>query len=328
MKEEQTEVKAPVSGQSVAQVLKKRRESLKLSLAQVELSTKIRGKYLVKLETGDHASLPNDIYTRGFVRNYASFLGLDAAAVVRQYLAERGGAIDAVPAGLLKPVKQRRLTLTPRLLILASLAVAVAGILGYLYLQFSALAAAPKLEVSAPPGDQVIYGSLIDVAGHAGGGSDVFINDSPVLSDGNGNFSGKLALQDGVNVVRISARNKVGKTTVVSRNILAHLPTPGAVTATVPAASFDGIAMAVNIIGAATGLVVEVDGKEVFRGTMLSGTAQAFKGASKIKITTTNAGSTNLAITNAVVAGKALSPLGKDGESKKDLEFAKDTNFQ
>ncbi|HSX48483.1 MAG TPA: RodZ domain-containing protein [Candidatus Nanoarchaeia archaeon] len=310
---------------SVAQTLKKKRQSLKLSLRDVELATKIRGKYLTKFETGDYGDIPNDIYTRGFIGNYAEFLGLDPKVVTKQYLAERG-EIEVAPVSLPKPVAQRRFILTPKIFILAGFLVASAAVVAYLYSQFSALAAPPQLEVTAPVADQVIYGSLIDVAGHAGGGSDVFINDSPILTDANGNFSDKLALQDGVNTVRIRAKNKVGKETVLTRNILAHLPTVDA-TASVPTAVYDGIAIGVTIKGSATGLVVSVDGKEVFKGTMLAGTAQTFKGVGKIVITTSNAGTTNLVITNQAVASKQLSPLGKDGEVKRDLEFAKDTQF-
>jgi cytoskeletal protein RodZ len=310
----------------VAQILKRRRQSLKLSLADVELATKIRGKYLVKLEAGDYDSLPNDIYTRGFVKNYAEFLGLDASEIEAQYLEERGG-IEAPVMRLLKPEADRRLALTPKLLVLGISLLLAAGVVAYLYSQFSALAAAPKLEVDVPAQDQVINGSVIDVAGRVGGGSDVFVNESPILVDGNGNFSTKLALQDGVNQIEITARNKVNKTTTVTRNILAHVPRMEE-TATVPAATFDGVAVGVTIKGGATGLVVTVDGKEAFNGTMLEGTAKVFKGASRVKITTTNAGTTNLVITNAVVVNKALSPLGSDGEIKRNLEFAKDTNFQ
>jgi cytoskeletal protein RodZ len=310
----------------VAQVLKKRRQALKLSLADVELSTKIRGKYLVKLEKGDYSGLPNDIYTRGFVRNYAAFLNLDVEGLERQYLQERG-AVDIPAVKLARPGPTRRLILTPKLTVLGAFLICAVGVVTYLYAQFTALAAAPKLDVSVPLADQEISGSLIDVAGHAGGGSDVFINDSPVLTDSDGNFSTKLALQDGVNQIKVTARNKVGKTTTVNRNVLAKLPNMEEA-ADVASATFDGVSVGVTIKGGATGLVVTVDGKEEFNGTMLDGTAKVFRAAGRIKITTTNAGNTNLVITNSAVVRKALSPLGKDGEVKRNLEFAKDTNFQ
>src|SRR5438046_1866585 len=94
--------KAPPS--SIGPLLKKRRAALKLNLADVELATKIRGKYLVRIEAGEWAALPNDIYTKGFVLKYADFLGLDGAAVVRQYLVERGGGVEQAAQNAPKPV--------------------------------------------------------------------------------------------------------------------------------------------------------------------------------------------------------------------------------
>ncbi|HSH31154.1 MAG TPA: RodZ domain-containing protein [Candidatus Saccharimonadales bacterium] len=322
MSEETSHHPAP----SIAQTLKQRRQRLKLSLAHVELATKIRGKYLVKLEAGDYAELPNDIYTRGFVAKYADFLGLEPDAVVQQYLSERGGRIEAAPTKLIHPVKSRRFTVTPKIMIAAVLLLATSAIVAYLSWQFTALAAAPKLEISSPSGDQVIGGSLVDVAGQVSPGADVLVNDSPILTDTDGRFSNKLALQQGINTITVVAKNKLGKTTTVTRSILAKPPKIAAAPASVPAAPFDGVAVGVTIKESTTWLVVDVDGKET-RVTMLPGTSQSFKGTSRIKLTTGNAGATSLTITNSVVAGKKLEPLGQDGEIKRNLEFTKDTNF-
>ena len=48
-----------------------------MDLFRVERDTKIRMKYLTAMEQGDFAELPADVYARGFLRNYASYLGLD-----------------------------------------------------------------------------------------------------------------------------------------------------------------------------------------------------------------------------------------------------------
>src|SRR5882672_7529558 len=80
---------------NVGQQLKARRQALRLSLAQVELDTKIRGKFLTALESGNYASLANDIYSRGFVQHYANHLGLNGALVAAEYVKERGGVAQA-----------------------------------------------------------------------------------------------------------------------------------------------------------------------------------------------------------------------------------------
>jgi cytoskeleton protein RodZ len=62
----------------VGAALKAARERLGLTLAQAEEATKIRHRFLQALEENDHTVLGGDIYVRGFLKNYATFLGLDS----------------------------------------------------------------------------------------------------------------------------------------------------------------------------------------------------------------------------------------------------------
>ncbi len=314
-------------------MLRKRRQSLKLSVADIEMATKIRGKFLTSLETCDYLALPNDIYSRGFVQCYADFLGLDGATVAMQFQNERGAKPKPTAPKKKAEVKSRRMFITPRLL-LAVLSLAIAGgIVAYLSYQFQGLSAAPRLSIISPSSDLVIDGSLTAISGSVAGGADVFVNDSPILVDAAGNFSDKLALQDGVNSIRITAKNRLGKTATITRSILAKVPkietTPVATAdASHPAGTIVGVQVVISIKGAATALIVEVDGKEEFRGTVVDGVVRTYKGTSTVKITTNNAGATSLKITNTIAADKLISPVGASGEIKRGLEFAKDTVIQ
>lgn len=310
---------------SIGGALKARRTSKGLTLKEVELATRIRGKYLVAIEADDYTQLPHDVYTRGFVQSYADFLQLDSGAIIDQYSQQRGKAEVALrrPSQRMRP----RITLTPRLLTGLASIIGGAAIATYLAWQLSALTAAPKLEVANPNKDQVLYGSLITVTGHVAGGADVFVNDSPILVDDNGNFTDAIALQDGVNSIHISAKNRLGKATIITRNVLAHVPKTDPASS-LPLAEFDGVAVSVQTQGGAATITIKVDGKETFKGTMLPGTILTFKGTSTVSVSTSNAGATNLIITNAVVANKNLGSLGANGQPKNDFEFAKDTQFQ
>jgi cytoskeletal protein RodZ len=309
---------------TVGQILKSKRTSLKLTLSQVELDTKIRGKYLTRIEADDYADLPNDIYTKGFVSKYADYLGLDAPEIMAKYAELRGGAVAAHQPAQVLPVTQRRWVLTPRLIVAATLGIVVLGVLGYLGWQFTSLAAAPDLQLTTPASDQTVNGNLITIAGHVGNGADVLVNQSPLLTDGNGNFSSELGLQQGVNTITITAQNKLGKTTTITRNILVQQGS----NVLVPTATFDGIAVGITIKGKATGMTVLVDNQQVFHGTMLVGTTQTFKGTGLISVTTDNGGATDIVVTNSVVSSKDLGAVGANGETKRNLEFAKDTKFQ
>src|SRR5213078_4826884 len=56
-----------------------------LDFPELEQATKIRGKYLRALEDEQFAVLPAQTYVKGFLRNYAEFLGLDGQLYVDEY---------------------------------------------------------------------------------------------------------------------------------------------------------------------------------------------------------------------------------------------------
>src|SRR6185369_17506162 len=105
--------------------------------------------------------------------------------------------------------------------------------------------------------DEAIAGGVLDVNGHTTPGSDISVNDSPVLTDTDGNFSEKVALQEGVNIIRVSSRSKLGKVSTVTRNVLAKLPKVDASQAVVPDKVIPGVAVAVSV-KEATSVVVLV----------------------------------------------------------------------
>jgi cytoskeletal protein RodZ len=65
--------------------LRQRREELGISLEQAEADTRIRARYLKALEAEDLDALPDPIVGRGFLRNYASYLRLDAEEAVARF---------------------------------------------------------------------------------------------------------------------------------------------------------------------------------------------------------------------------------------------------
>jgi len=70
---------------SIGEVLQRAREDMGATLEDVEKETKIRRKYIIALEKDNFDVLPGRVYVRGFLRNYARFLGMDGEALVNQY---------------------------------------------------------------------------------------------------------------------------------------------------------------------------------------------------------------------------------------------------
>ncbi len=69
----------------IGQVLSDARHRAGKSIKEVEFDTKIRAKYLEALEHDDFDNLPATIYTQGFIKTYANYLGLDPVPLVQQY---------------------------------------------------------------------------------------------------------------------------------------------------------------------------------------------------------------------------------------------------
>jgi transcriptional regulator with XRE-family HTH domain len=65
--------------------LRREREIRGISLKEIADSTKISKRFLDAIERNDHKTLPAPVFTRGFVREYARYLGLNADEMVNRY---------------------------------------------------------------------------------------------------------------------------------------------------------------------------------------------------------------------------------------------------
>lgn len=80
-------------------VLRERREAMGASLAEVEAATRIRQKYLAAMESDDWHLLPGEIVGRGFLRNYATYLGLDPTELVERRRVVADPSVTSTLAG-------------------------------------------------------------------------------------------------------------------------------------------------------------------------------------------------------------------------------------
>ncbi len=62
-----------------------KREEMHLSLKEVENATSIRQNYLESIEEGNSAHFLSPVYTIGFIKQYATFLGFDGEKIIKEY---------------------------------------------------------------------------------------------------------------------------------------------------------------------------------------------------------------------------------------------------
>jgi cytoskeleton protein RodZ len=250
----------------LGEVLRTAREARGVDLARVERDTKIRVRYLTALETGDYAELPGAVYTKGFLRNYGAYLGLDAEYLVDLFRLESAQPTSerpSVPASP-RPIATRRsrpLVVTPGAILAALLTVGVAVFIIYLVAEFVTFARTPALTVTDPVGDIASYGEMeYLIVGVTEPNSRITVDglrENPTATaDANGNFEIQVALVPGSNVITLKALDPVtGRySQSVSRTIVVGdggpSPTPGsggnALTEPAPGASVRG---AVEVAG-------------------------------------------------------------------------------
>lgn len=84
------------TGTGIGRALKRARELRGKSLEEASRETRIRAEYLQALEREAFDRLLGDVYVRGFLRSYASYLGLDADRIMAAY-SRTNGAPQAAP---------------------------------------------------------------------------------------------------------------------------------------------------------------------------------------------------------------------------------------
>jgi cytoskeletal protein RodZ len=72
--------------EEIGQFLRETRERLGLTLDEVERATRIRTHHIEAIERGDFEALPSPVQARGFLGNYADFLGLDRDDILLGYV--------------------------------------------------------------------------------------------------------------------------------------------------------------------------------------------------------------------------------------------------
>ena len=70
--------------QTIGQRLKAERENQRLTLEKVFEATRIRVQYLQALEADDLSVMPSPVQARGYLRNYAEFLGFDVEQMLQE----------------------------------------------------------------------------------------------------------------------------------------------------------------------------------------------------------------------------------------------------
>jgi cytoskeletal protein RodZ len=263
---------------SIGQTLRQRRESLSLTLDEIERHTHVRKHYLQALELGDFNHLPSSVQTRGMLNNYAHFLDMDVDAILLQFaeglqvkrMERQPARVESRPSATSK--FPPRVTIPASLRRYLSLDILVGGGLILILFAFAIWGTSRVISLHAAITPQSTAQSISDIL--AGVSGTVTLTPTPSLA-----------------------------------GTEAAIPTAG-ITAigTIPPAGPGPVQIVVVALEQAY-LRVTVDGKIQFDGRIMIGTAYSFSGNNQIEVLTGNGAGISILFNQG-----NLGPMGHFGE--------------
>lgn len=117
---------------TVGELLRAEREKKGLSIKEIENAISIRALYINAIEEGNYTLIPGEVYLKGFIRNYANYLGLNGQEMVNSYRQEQQPIVPEVVESPVEPPKRTKTksitaNRSNKLLIVSLLVVCVAG---------------------------------------------------------------------------------------------------------------------------------------------------------------------------------------------------------
>lgn len=206
---------------TVGVMLKERRLAKGLTPLDVERATKIREKFILAIEADTFHDLPSPSYAKGFVRNYAEYLGLPTDSIMAFFRRQMTEAPKAtlLPKGVSDPLNARFVQLTPGRFIGFLVSILLIVFLIYLGNQYYRIGQPPTLTVDAPNNQAITSEQHVVVEGKTDSDATVVINGVSTIVRDDGRFYDQVAINPGVNKLTITATSKFGKVTTIVREV-------------------------------------------------------------------------------------------------------------
>lgn len=144
---------------SFGETLRRERELRGIDLREVAEATKISVRFLQALENGRLDILPGGIFPRAFVRQYATYLGLDAERTVAEFMYQSGASAPEPVAAAPRSAPVRRTRPLPVGVVLGGLAALVLALLAWRGLRNAGGGEDPVQVVESTPAAQPAFPS-------------------------------------------------------------------------------------------------------------------------------------------------------------------------
>lgn len=296
------------SKNSLGRLLRNTRIKYKVKINHVAQFTNIKPDYIEAIEKDQWQLLPSLAYAKKFIVTYAKFLELDPEKITNRFNIESKKLSENSTANPAKQPKNKFIITSKQLIqIFAISIILLIGV--FAYWQINHFSQTPKLDIIEPADYTQVAVNKIDIKGKTDPDNIIYINNQPLTTDKNGNFSAPIQLQSGYNIIKITAENKIGKTITATKVIVANLDEN----------NIDSpINLQVKALSSSIWIRIKNTNEEIiYDGPLNAGESKSWTGQFAIFLTTTNAAQTEISINQ-----KNLGILGEEGEIIEDLQIS------
>jgi cytoskeletal protein RodZ len=232
-------IKTALQIKTIGLLLKEKRKEQKLELKQVSEITRISVAYLAALEEGNYSIFQSEVYLKGFLKNYAKYLGINTEKALAMYRRENERKQNEATINMVSKVKPKNLaiTFTPNRVIAGIAILAILLIIVYLGSYVGKVLKKPDLALTSPialtaevEGSYQTDANYIDLSGTVELGSRLYINDQELKLNNFETFTKQFKLELGQNKFVIKAESQFGRdktlTLVVTKETDVVTPTP------------------------------------------------------------------------------------------------------
>lgn len=193
---------------TVGNLLKKAREHSGKQVEEIAQIIRIKPDYLYKIEQNDFSSFNSSTFVKGFIRSYASFLGLDAENIVALFRRQIGE--EDVPLKAKKTLsRQQSIVVSPMTIISVAIVIFFVGLFGFLLNQFYKLQQPPIMKIAQPvEAITTVDSPSYEIKGLIEENSLVSVNGSQIQLHEDGTFSITVELKEGDNTYTFNGWKK------------------------------------------------------------------------------------------------------------------------
>jgi cytoskeletal protein RodZ len=284
-------IKTAIQQKRIGDLLKEKRKERNLTIEQIAEITKIRAEYLRALEESDYKSFPSEVYLKGFLKNYAKYLGINSDQTLALYRRDNIITTKKEKKELFGKLKDRlsKIVITPNRLIILLVIVLIIGVAMYLSTYIGKVLKKPVITMSSPI-DITAEGEYtyttnkenVELIGTIDVNSKVLINGEEVGPATTTSFNKSFILSDISNKIIIKAISPFGRESQITITVNKD---NGEVVIN-PSDTVSEINAKITILLDNTSLTVMTDGSIKIDKTYMKGKILEFTASEGITVTT------------------------------------------